>query len=55
VRFYPEMAAVAGDCRFRDCLHLHEPGCAVVAAVRQGLVSEARYHNYKKILMTLPH
>jgi ribosome biogenesis GTPase / thiamine phosphate phosphatase len=54
VRFYPEMTAVAGDCRFRDCSHLHEPGCAVVAAVRQGLVSEARYHNYEKILMTLP-
>ncbi len=55
VRFYPEMAAVAGGCRFGDCSHLHEPGCAVVAAVHQGLVSEARYHNYEKILMTLPH
>ena len=55
VRFYPEIAAVAGSCRFRDCSHLHEPGCAVLAAVRQGLVSEARYHNYEKILTTLPH
>ncbi len=53
VHFYPEMAAVAGDCRFRDCSHLHEPGCAVLAAVRQGLVSKARYHNYSKILMDL--
>jgi ribosome biogenesis GTPase len=53
VRFYPEIAAVAGDCRFRDCSHLHEPGCAVVAAVRRGLVSKARYHNYAKILLTL--
>ena len=55
VRFYPEIAAVAGGCRFRDCSHLHEPGCAVLAAVRQGRVSEARYHNYSKILLTLPH
>ena len=53
VRFYPEMAAVAGGCRFGDCSHLHEPGCAVLAAVRQGRVSEARYHNYSKILMAL--
>ncbi len=48
-RFYPEIAAVAGGCRFDDCAHIHEPGCAVKAAVHQGRVSAARYHNYKKI------
>lgn len=53
VRFYPEMAAVAGDCRFGNCSHITEPDCAVRAAVRQGRVSEARYHNYQKIHVTL--
>jgi ribosome biogenesis GTPase len=53
-RFYPEMAAVERNCRFSDCSHLHEPGCAVQAAVQQGLVSAMRYHNYRKIYAELP-
>ncbi len=53
-RFYPEMTAVQGGCRFSDCSHLHEPGCAVQAAVRQGSVSATRYHNYQKIYECLP-
>jgi ribosome biogenesis GTPase len=52
IRFYPEIAAVGG-CRFSDCSHTHEPGCAVKAAVKQGLVSATRYHNYEKIYHTL--
>ncbi len=53
-RFYPEMTAVQGGCRFSDCSHLHEPGCAVQAAVRQGSVSATRYHSYRKIYECLP-
>ena len=53
-RFYPEMTAVQAGCRFSDCSHLHEPGCAVQAAVQQGLVSTTRYHNYQKIYECLP-
>jgi ribosome biogenesis GTPase len=53
VRFYPEIVAVQGGCRFSDCSHVHEPGCAVQAAVDQGHISEARYHNYRKIYPTL--
>lgn len=52
--FYPEIAAVAGGCRFGDCSHIHEPGCAVKGAVQQGRLSAVRYHNYKKIYHTLP-
>jgi ribosome biogenesis GTPase len=48
-RFYPEIAAAAANCRFGNCTHMHEPGCAVPAAVEQGSVSETRYHNYKCI------
>jgi ribosome biogenesis GTPase len=53
-RFYPEIAALAGNCRFADCAHIHEPGCAVKAAVGQGHVSASRYHNYSNIYHTLP-
>jgi len=52
-RFYPEIAAVADRCHFGDCSHLHEPGCAVVEAVGQGRISEARYHNYQRIYSSL--
>jgi len=52
-RFYPEIAAVAGGCRFDDCAHIYEPGCAVKAAVQQGRVSATRYHSYEKIYHTL--
>ncbi|MEW5959454.1 MAG: ribosome small subunit-dependent GTPase A [Chloroflexota bacterium] len=52
-RFYPEIAVVARLCRFDDCTHLHEPDCAVKAAVEQGRVSAVRYHNYQQIYVTL--
>jgi ribosome biogenesis GTPase len=52
--FYPEIAAVKKGCRFGDCSHIHEPGCAVKVAVQQGRVSAMRYHSYKKIYHTLP-
>jgi ribosome biogenesis GTPase len=51
--FYPEIVAAAVRCRFGDCTHLHEPDCAVKAAVRQGNVSATRYHNYKCICDSL--
>ncbi len=51
---YPEMLAVREDCRFPDCSHTHEPGCAVRQAVRRGQISRARYHSYKQIYDTLP-
>ncbi len=51
---YPEMVAVREDCRFPDCSHTHEPGCAVRQAVRRGQISKARYHSYKQIYDTLP-
>ena len=51
---YPEMVAVSKDCRFVDCSHTHEPGCAVRQAVRRGHISKARYHSYKQIYGTLP-
>jgi ribosome biogenesis GTPase len=53
-QFYPEIETAAGGCRFGDCSHQHEPGCAVQAAAQQGRVSEARYRSYSKIRAALP-
>ena len=39
----PDFAAVQGMCRFKDCRHLQEPGCAVKEAVEAGKISEIRY------------
>ena len=54
VRYYPEIAAIEGRCRFGDCTHTHEPGCAVKAALRQGNVSRTRFKSYTSIYATLP-
>jgi ribosome biogenesis GTPase / thiamine phosphate phosphatase len=54
VEFFPEIAALASDCRFKDCRHLDEPDCAVRAAVQQGSMATSRYHSYRKIYETLP-
>ena len=48
--FFPEMKAVLHDCRFANCTHEHEPGCAVKQAVEQGIISDFRYENYINIL-----
>lgn len=53
-QFYPEIAAAASNCRFGDCSHTQEPGCAVVQAVEQGRISAARYHGFQKIYLSLP-
>lgn len=43
---FPEFGDYLGECRFRDCLHLSEPGCAVKSAVSKGRISTARYDTY---------
>ena len=47
---FREFFALSADCRFNNCLHRDEPGCAVKAAVDEGEVSELRYVNYLTIL-----
>ncbi len=48
---FAEIAALAGQCRFGDCTHDNEPGCAVRRAVEEGLIASARlesYHHLKR-------
>ncbi|HEY8309157.1 MAG TPA: ribosome small subunit-dependent GTPase A [Gemmatimonadaceae bacterium] len=50
---FPEFRPFIHDCRFGNCSHLSEPGCAVIAAVAAGAVSAARYDSYSKLRVEL--
>ena len=47
---FPDIEALAASCRFRDCRHAQEPGCAVRAAVESGDLPEGRYESYQKLV-----
>jgi ribosome biogenesis GTPase len=49
-RGFREIARLAGDCRFADCLHLREPNCAVKTAVEDGRIDARRYESYRRLL-----
>ena len=48
--FFPEIFRISKECKFYNCLHLDEPGCAVRKAVEQGEVNPLRYKSYLSIL-----
>lgn len=50
---YTDLAPLAGRCRFRNCSHRHEPGCALTAAAESGEISAERLANFFKIAETL--
>jgi ribosome biogenesis GTPase / thiamine phosphate phosphatase len=52
---FPDIAALAEQCRFRDCRHRQEPGCAVVAAVDAGALSANRHESYLKLAAEQEH
>jgi ribosome biogenesis GTPase / thiamine phosphate phosphatase len=47
---WPELLALAPQCRFNNCLHLREPGCAVIGAVENETLSARRYESYKRLV-----
>lgn len=47
--YFPEIHRRAPGCRFSVCTHLHEPGCAVRAAVEQGDIAPARWESYRRL------
>ena len=46
---FPDFAAFLGQCRFQDCAHRKEPGCAVRAAVEAGVLEQTRYDSYLRL------
>jgi ribosome biogenesis GTPase len=51
--YFPEMKALINDCRFNNCMHIEEPGCAVKPAVEENKISPERYISYLNILGTI--
>jgi ribosome biogenesis GTPase / thiamine phosphate phosphatase len=52
---FDEIARFAAECRYRDCSHSGEPGCAVAAAVEAGQVSPERWQSYGKLVAEARH
>ena len=49
-RTFPEIDELVGGCRFRDCTHGNEPGCAVQEGVREGTVDPGRLEEYRMLV-----
>ena len=47
---FREFRDFLGGCKYRDCKHTNEPGCALIEAVKKGSIFEQRWQNYQKIL-----
>ena len=47
--YMPDFQPYLGECRFHNCSHRHEPGCAVLAAVEAGKISPSRYRIYDEL------
>jgi ribosome biogenesis GTPase len=47
--YFPELAPLVMDCQFNDCSHTHEPGCAVLAALKAGRIHPQRYESYLRL------
>lgn len=52
-QIYPEFAPYLGRCYYPDCNHIKEPGCKVRIAVKKGIISRLRYHNYRQLFEEL--
>ena len=48
--YFPEIFKYSHDCRFGNCTHTHEPGCAVLEALDNQFISQSRYNSYLSIL-----
>lgn len=51
--YFPEFDPYEGQCRFNGCDHIHEPGCAVKAAVEEGKIHRVRYQDYTEMYREL--
>lgn len=52
---FADVEALVAECRFRDCLHEGEPGCAVAAALESGALSAERFDSYQRLLRELAY
>tara|TARA_R110002096_G_scaffold434837_1_gene658311 strand:- start:372 stop:1295 length:924 start_codon:yes stop_codon:yes gene_type:complete len=50
--YFPELRNLFGSCKFHNCSHTHEPGCAIEEAYKTGRISQTRYDSYISMLMS---
>ena len=50
IRVFTKIFKISADCKYGNCTHRHEPGCAVRKAVEEHLISESRYTSYLNML-----
>ena len=48
--YYPEFFDISKECKFNNCIHINEPGCAVLEALEKGKISKSRYKSYISLL-----
>lgn len=48
---FSDIEELESQCRFTDCSHTNEPGCAILAALTQGILDEKRWESYRKLVM----
>jgi ribosome biogenesis GTPase / thiamine phosphate phosphatase len=49
--YFTDIFRLSKECRFYNCTHIHEPGCAVIAALEKGILHESRYRSYCNIFL----
>lgn len=49
--YFPELRELLGQCKFNNCTHTHEPGCAIASAYEAGNISQSRYDSYISMLI----
>ncbi len=54
-RAFDEVTVLAGRCTFRDCTHVHEPGCAVREAIESGELDREKFSSYVKLKREAEH
>ncbi|MCG8411014.1 MAG: ribosome small subunit-dependent GTPase A [Bacteroidales bacterium] len=50
--YFPEIFKASENCKYNNCTHVHEPGCAILEAIKKGDISKLRYENYLNILLS---
>ncbi|MDE7411427.1 MAG: ribosome small subunit-dependent GTPase A [Paramuribaculum sp.] len=53
--YFPEIFHASKGCRFSNCTHTHEPGCAVIDAIENQHIAQSRYNSYMSILEDIDH
>jgi len=53
--YFPEIFAESSSCRYNNCTHTHEPGCAVLKAIEEHRIAQSRYASYLSILDDIDH